>query len=759
MFEHSVPVPRLYKLAAKLLHEVKENGSSTKQQLYSKVKHTNIKGIYALVAKALEHFSEIDALIQKSQLLEKEHRLDPWLARILIYELLWKGKKLGGECKPFKTILSYRAILEEHKSSLNNENKKTIKKVEKPRYVRINTLTCTVEEAINEFRDEGWKLVHFTGKNYDEFLSKVATLEWDEFMIDLHVKEILLFPAGTAFYNHRAYKAGSIVLQDKASCLPVRLLNAPSGSTVLDMCAAPGMKTSYLAALLNDQGTIYAVERDKDRFNTLNMMVENLGATCIKTINQDVLKIGPRQCPNIEYILVDPSCSGSGMTSRLTIDGKKEKPNPGRLEKLSGLQIIILKHALTHFPQAKRVVYSTCSVYPQENQYVVSEVLKYASNFKLVSAKNLLNGTWRDLCENDYISECCISTTLEKDFTNGFFIAVFERDESRIQKESENELQNQKKRNKAQKYNTSNEFESMNNKEEISGNRQKQKNKRKVDKPNYNENLQGELYGKTLMTKQEDLQINATSAKKKNKTNTNHDDEENEAPDEIPIIKKKAKKDTSNATKLNINLQAKSQINEAPPKKKKKRDKSTEDEGISHFHGTSSERKTNIADEEISGFTPNLSKKKKSKKHNSNLGENQQVPPTEEISTKASKKKEKHKENKANLTENQQHNTDKNNTYQESKNSVPKITKPTYTKMELELDQNGAIGLEAFTNMLNASNCSFNNTTVKAAENDSVTKKNNKKKRKIDLEEPKIVAEEVNRSKPDIRKKCKKKKQ
>lgn len=94
----------------------------------------------------------------------------------------------------------------------------------------------------------------------------------------------------------------------------MELLNPSVGSKILDMCAAPGMKTTHLAAKINDDGIIYAIERDERRFEVLNKMVESSGATCVKTMNKDVLKVTAEDCPEVEYILVDPSCSGSGNT-------------------------------------------------------------------------------------------------------------------------------------------------------------------------------------------------------------------------------------------------------------------------------------------------------------------------------------------------------------------------------------------------------------------------------------------------------------
>lgn len=94
--------------------------------------------------------------------------------------------------------------------------------------------------------------------------------------------------------------------------MPVQILNPTPGSTVLDMCAAPGMKTTQLAAMINNEGTVYAVEFDQKRYETMNKMIELTGASCVKTLNKDVITVTSKECPDVEYVLVDPSCSGSG---------------------------------------------------------------------------------------------------------------------------------------------------------------------------------------------------------------------------------------------------------------------------------------------------------------------------------------------------------------------------------------------------------------------------------------------------------------
>lgn len=320
--------------------------------------------------------------------------------------------------------------------------------VAKPKFVRVNTLKTTVDEIINLFRDEGWTLVrHLEDKNYENFLTKLSSLSPEEFMLDLHVKDLLIFPPKTEFHQYPFYKDGRIMIQDKASCLPAILLNPEPGSTVLDTCAAPGMKTTQMAALMKNEGTIFAVEFNTKRFVSLNKMVESSGATCVKTINRDVITLTSQDCPNVDYVLIDPSCSGSGtnlfffilqfithyilgIVDRNDFGNKREiKTNLDRLEKLAGFQIKILKTALNRFPKAKRIVYSTCSLYTQENEEVVKEVLASNTKFKLVPADKFLTAPWNSFGSAKYgdIGKFCLYSRPEKDHTNGFFVAVFER--------------------------------------------------------------------------------------------------------------------------------------------------------------------------------------------------------------------------------------------------------------------------------------------------------------------------------------------
>nr|CAD7398826.1 unnamed protein product [Timema cristinae] len=326
--------------------------------------------------------------------------------------------------------------------------------VGRPRYVRVNTLLSSIEDVIEIFQAEGWQL-DVTPDSYQAFLQSVSNLSEDHFLQDLHMKELLIFPKRTEFFYHHLYQNGSILLQNKvrdsvdweinqsvlmrkSSLLPVHLLDPCPNSVVLDMCAAPGMKTTHIAAKMKNKGTIYAVEKNPSRYETLCELVEKSGASFVKTIRNDVLMVDSSNCPNVEYILLDPTCSGSGIVDRVSMY-PEEKCSLERLQGLASFQVILLEHALSKFPNVKRLVYSTCSLNVEENEEVVEKALSYTkanpSNPQFRLASNLLKGSWVSRGSTHYQHGAhTLYARPETDLTNGFFIAVFDRIEDNPQK-------------------------------------------------------------------------------------------------------------------------------------------------------------------------------------------------------------------------------------------------------------------------------------------------------------------------------------
>ncbi|XP_077868127.1 28S rRNA (cytosine-C(5))-methyltransferase-like [Saccoglossus kowalevskii] len=262
----------------------------------------------------------------------------------------------------------------------------------------------------------------------------VSSLKKKQFMKDLHFDDLLVFAPNTDLHDNVLYQQGDIILQDKASCIPAHVLCPPLGSHVIDTCAAPGNKTSHLASIINNTGKIYAFDLDTKRIGTMGNLTAKAGVMNTQLFNQDFLKTNPtdNKFQKVEYILVDPSCTGSGIVNRNDHLMGAQGITKARLRSLSSFQVMILKHAM-EFPNLKRVVYSTCSVHREENEDVVAEVLKCNKNFALKTV--MPSWTHRGL-EGTDVGKHCIRASANVDFTNGFFVALFERTEMKFEKQA-----------------------------------------------------------------------------------------------------------------------------------------------------------------------------------------------------------------------------------------------------------------------------------------------------------------------------------
>lgn len=186
---------------------------------------------------------------------------------------------------------------------------------------------------------------------------------------------------------------------------------------------------------------IYAVEMNDQRYKTLCDFVTLTGAECVETMQTDALTLPPEKYENVQYILVDPSCSGSGMVDRIETRIAEENLY-GRLRKLRSLQSMILNYALSFFPNVKKVVYSTCSIYPEENETVVDEAArKFGDTFSVVNLRKKLNNEWHNFgsSEHSYKGDKCLYALPDKDLCSGFFLAMFKR-KSKLQDVIVNEI-------------------------------------------------------------------------------------------------------------------------------------------------------------------------------------------------------------------------------------------------------------------------------------------------------------------------------
>ncbi|XP_064084595.1 28S rRNA (cytosine-C(5))-methyltransferase-like isoform X2 [Macrobrachium nipponense] len=418
---HSIRVPQLYKQASVILKKYENKEGSLKTLIYSG-KYTNYGVMFGLLTKLVKNQEAVKSAIAASNLLVEQPSFDPHLAQVLATQALSKGSVVG-KCKPIVVFKEYEEKIKATAANSFSAKAAVKDKDLLPRYVRINTLVSSVTDVHAQLKKDRFILQDYdpSVESYDDFLERVKNLVTPYYLVDYHIPELLVFPPGIPFWNSFLYKKNAIILQDKASCLPVFVSDIQETSNVLDACAAPGNKTSYIAAKMNNQGKVIAVENDLKRFETLVKMIRFRRASCVTSLNKDFFTLKPDNFPNVEHIFVDPSCSSSGTTVH------NDEVSKERIAKLASLQTILLKRALS-FPSVKEVIYSTCSVYKEENEQVIEDVLtQYHEEFELADLATCLKG-WKHFGHDTYsFGNKCLRTDINIDKCTGFFVAKFVR--------------------------------------------------------------------------------------------------------------------------------------------------------------------------------------------------------------------------------------------------------------------------------------------------------------------------------------------
>jgi putative methyltransferase len=440
----------LYYEAAAVLANTENAGGSLKSRIYGKKDLKSTPGqLFALIAETSKWSVVLKDVIEKCKLLAEERKLTPILALLLTHDLLLAKNgvaaaanhvlklaitrhkaRLSAELTKARIRYGY-ATIEAFREAVNDgeldKDEGDAPKSRHPRWVRVNTIKTTLQQQLS---------TTFAGFTKTEDLSEIlsAPKKSKIYYQDLNIPNLLALPSKIDLTRSIAYTKGQIIFQDKASCFPAHLLDPqPDDGDVIDATAAPGNKTTHLAAIVSDrrqpgeERKVIAFERDKGRTFTLQKMVKLASADSIVQVkgSSDFIaaKPGSDEYANVGAILLDPSCSGTGIVGRDDAikmhlpeapnsrpvapkpeKGKKRKredepskddasatldldmddstpeetPMHGklaeRLTALSSFQLHILTHAM-RFESAHKITYSTCSIHFEENEGVVFQAL------------------------------------------------------------------------------------------------------------------------------------------------------------------------------------------------------------------------------------------------------------------------------------------------------------------------------------------------------------------------------------------------
>ena len=183
------------------------------------------------------------------------------------------------------------------------------------------------------------------------------------------------------------HRTGRITRQEAVSMIPTIALEIKPGEIVLDMCSSPGSKTTQIAENLQNRGLVVANEIANNRINTLVSNIQRHGNKTSMIIQHDGRHIPKILNPGFDKILVDVPCTGSGTTRKNPEVWKKWLPSGG--QSLHNLQVELLRKAINLTKPGGRIVYSTCSLDPIENEAVIAEVLR-DNTVEILSPKDIL---------------------------------------------------------------------------------------------------------------------------------------------------------------------------------------------------------------------------------------------------------------------------------------------------------------------------------------------------------------------------------
>ncbi len=210
--------------------------------------------------------------------------------------------------------------------------------------------------------------------------------------------------------------AGDVYLQDEASQLVAVLLDAQPGERVLDLCAAPGSKSTQIADRSGDSALLIASDLYEHRLRTIISSAQLQGLRSIQAVALDGLRPLPLAEGSFDRVLVDAPCSGTGTLRRNP--EIRWRISPADIQDLAGRQTQLLSHAAVGVKPGGRLIYSTCSVEPEENEAVVQSFLENNRSFSAV-ALSLEGGL--------QTSGGAVRTWPHREGSDGFFISVLER--------------------------------------------------------------------------------------------------------------------------------------------------------------------------------------------------------------------------------------------------------------------------------------------------------------------------------------------
>jgi len=225
--------------------------------------------------------------------------------------------------------------------------------------IRVNTLKISASDLRKQLEKKG---------------NELEPIEWIPYGFKV-VKE------GFNLGSSHEFLQGYYYLQNVASMLSAIILDPKQNEIVIDMCAAPGSKSTHLAQLMGNEGTLILIDKNKNRIPALEVNLRRMGIINSIVLNMDAKNLSDLNIAG-DKILLDAPCTGEGLIRQ---DPSRKKSKKFKdIEKMSSIQKRLLTAGLKALNPRGTLLYCTCSIAPEENELVVNEVLNKVNDFRII---------------------------------------------------------------------------------------------------------------------------------------------------------------------------------------------------------------------------------------------------------------------------------------------------------------------------------------------------------------------------------------
>lgn len=262
--------------------------------------------------------------------------------------------------------------------------------------IRVNKLLISKDKLVKRLEEK-------------EIMCEDGILE--DFLVITNVKNI---------EKLEEFQEGFFTVQDEVAGLSSYLLGAKKGEKILDACSAPGGKTTYIAEIIGNEGSILAFDLHNHRLELVEKNCERLKIKIVETRIQDMTVSKEEYFEKFDKILLDVPCLGIGVLKRKPdIKWKKKKED---IEAIIGIQKQILTVASRYLKKGGEMIYSTCSIFSEENEKIIEEFIEKNTQYRVIELINDVPNFFEE-----YLEEMKYLKVNQNERTDGFFISKIKK--------------------------------------------------------------------------------------------------------------------------------------------------------------------------------------------------------------------------------------------------------------------------------------------------------------------------------------------